>query len=99
MLYNYKSPSRVLCGEYCLRAIRNGDQSTQKKFLQTAQSTWKSEGFCPWFPEVLRNVEKDFAKYANIYFVERISNCCIKILPASLTFTTRSISLRFYKII
>ena len=65
----------------------------KKKKFKKAQSTWKSEGFCPWFSEVLRNVEKDFAKYASIYFVECISNCCIKILPASLTFATHSISL------
>lgn len=47
----------------------------------------------------LRNGEKRFARYANIYFVERISDCCIKVLPASLTFAARSIYLRFYKII
>ena len=48
---------------------------------------------------MLRNGEKFFARYANIYFVERISDCCIKVLPASLTFAARSIYLRFYKII
>ena len=33
---------------------------------------------------VLRNGEKYFARYVNI-FVELISNCCMKILPALLT--------------
>ena len=60
--------------------------------------------FYLWFSErqgetgpflVLRDGEKDFARYANIYFAECISNCCIKNLPASLLFAARSIYLRF----
>ena len=43
----YKSPSlgyECFLERYCLKAIRNGDQSTKKEILQKAQSTWKSEG-------------------------------------------------------
>ena len=74
---------------YCLRAIRNGDQVTKKEIVQKDQSTWKSEGYAKdkeklEFFLVLRNGEKYFARYANI-FVELISNCCMKILPALLT--------------
>ena len=88
----YKNPSpgyECFVKRYCLRAIRNGDQSTKKELVQKAQSTWKSEGYAKDKEKlelflVLRNGEKDFARYANI-FVELISNCCVKILPALLT--------------
>ena len=74
---------------YCLRVIRNGDQVTKKEIVQKDQSTWKSEGYAKdkeklEFFLVLRNGEKYFARYVNI-FVELISNCCMKILPALLT--------------
>ena len=74
---------------YCLRAIRNGDQSTKKEPVQKVQRIWKSEGYVKDKEKlelflVLRNGEKDFPRYVNI-LVELISNCYIKILPASLT--------------
>ena len=43
----FKSPSleyECFLERYCLKAIRNGDESTKKEILQKAQSTWKSEG-------------------------------------------------------
>ena len=48
------------------------ETSLHKKLLQKVQSTRKPQEFCPWFSEVLRNVVKDFAKYANIYFVKNV---------------------------
>ena len=105
----YKSPSpgyECFLTRYCLRIIRNGDQSIT---LVEGPKYWKSEEFAlrkalrkirrSWIFLMFRNGDKHFARYANIYFFERISNCCIKVLPVSLTFRARSICLRVYKII
>ena len=88
----YKSPSpgyECFVERYCLRAIRNGDQSTKKELVEKAQKTWKSEGYTKDKEKlerflVLRNGEKDFTRFVNV-FLKLISNCCIQILPASLT--------------
>ena len=103
----YKSPSpgyECFLTRYCLTTIRNGDQSIT---LVEGSKYWKSEEFVYGFAKdkkklyflMFRNGDKHFARYANIYLFECISNCCIKVLHVSLTFGDRSIYLRIYKII
>ena len=94
----YKSPSpgyECFVKRYCLRAIRNGDQSTKKELVQKAQSTWKSEGYAKDKEKLelflmLRNGGKAFSRYVNA-FVELISNCCIRILSVFTDIAARSI--------